>query len=166
MNVLPWPRVELTEAQKASINRIRELKREKRAIILSHNYQRPEIYEVADFIGDSLELCRKARDTDARMILFSGVFFMAESAAVLNPGMKVIVPTLDAGCALSDMITPSALMRKKQEFPDATVVCYVNSTAAVKALSDVFCTSSNAVAVIRALPHRRVLFVPDKNLAS
>lgn len=158
--------MELTEAQIATIERIRQLKKEKQAVILCHNYQRPEIYEVSDFIGDSLELCRKAKDTNARMIIFSGVYFMAESAALLNPGMKVVIPAKDAGCALSDMITPDALRKRKAEYPDAAVVCYVNSTAAVKAESDVCCTSSNAVQIVRALPHRRILCVPDKNLAN
>ncbi|MBI2638608.1 quinolinate synthase NadA [Candidatus Peregrinibacteria bacterium] len=156
----------LTAEQKDLIARIQRLKEEKQAVILCHNYQRPEIYEVADFIGDSLELCRKAQTTRARMIVFSGVYFMAESAAILNPSMKVVIPAKDAGCALSDMITPEALRRKKYEYPDAAVVCYVNSTAAVKAESDVCCTSSNAVDVVRSVPHKRVLFVPDKNLAN
>lgn len=158
--------VELTEQQKELIEQIRLLKKAHRAILLCHNYQRPEIFEVADFIGDSLELCRKARETSARLIIFSGVYFMAESAAILNPGMKVVVPAKDAGCALSDMITAKALIERKAQFPDAAVVCYVNSTAAVKAESDVCCTSSNAVQIVRALPHKRIMMVPDKNLAS
>ncbi len=156
----------LTEAQKNLIARIKRLKEEKQAVLLCHNYQRPEIYEVADFVGDSLELCQKAQTARARMILFSGVYFMAESAAILNPQMKVVIPAKDAGCALSDMITPEALRKKKYEYPDAAVVCYVNSTAAVKAESDVCCTSSNAVDVVRSLPQKQILFVPDKNLAN
>lgn len=158
--------MELTEEQKSLIERIRRLKEEKQAIILCHNYQRPEIYEVADFTGDSLELCRKAREMNLKFIVFSGVYFMAESAAILNPGTKVVIPARDAGCALSDMITAPALQRKKYEYSDAAVVCYINSTAEVKAESDVCCTSSNAVQVVRSLPNRRILFVPDKNLAA
>lgn len=158
--------MEITLTQQNLIDRIKELKKQKNAVILCHNYQRPEIYEVADFIGDSLELCRKARTTSARMIVFSGVYFMAESAKILNPGMKVVVPARDAGCALSDMITAESLRAKKHQYPNAAVVCYVNTTAAVKAECDVCCTSSNAVEIVRALPQKQILFVPDKNLAS
>jgi len=158
--------VELTAEQQALIERIRVLKQEKQAVILCHNYQRPELYEVADFVGDSLQLCIEAQKVEARMILFSGVYFMAESAAILNPTRKVVVPTNKAGCALSDMITAEALRERKKLYPEAAVVCYVNSTAAVKAESDVCCTSSNAVAIVRAMPQKQILFVPDKNLAS
>ncbi len=158
--------MELTNEQRALIERIRQLKVQKQAIILCHNYQRPEIFEVADFIGDSLELCRKAQTVPSRLIVFCGVYFMAESAAVLNPLSKVIIPDPQAGCALSDMITEKALAERKKLYPDCAVVCYVNSTAAVKALSDVCCTSQNAVAITRALPNKQILFVPDKNLAN
>lgn len=157
--------MELTQDQKRLIKSILRLKKEKNAIILCHNYQRPEIYEVADFIGDSLELCRKAATVSAKIIVFSGVYFMAESAAVLNPGVKVLIPSRDAGCALSDMITADALRREKRKYPSAAVVCYVNSSAEVKAESDVCCTSSNAVEIVSALPNKKILFVPDKNLA-
>ena len=151
--------------QKSLIENIRALKKQKQAVILCHNYQRPEIYEVADFVGDSLELCKKARTTDAKMIIFCGVYFMAESAAILNPKMKVVIPTKDAGCALSDMIDARELRAEKKKYPNAAVVCYVNSSAAVKAESDACCTSSNAADVVRALPQKQILFVPDKNLA-
>lgn len=157
--------MKLTAVQKRLIQKIASLKEQKNAIILAHNYQRPEIYEVADFIGDSLELCRKAAITDAERIIFCGVHFMAESAAILNPSKKVLLPALDAGCALADMITAEQLREKKKEFPHAAVVCYVNCSADVKAESDVCCTSSNAVDIVRALPEHQILFVPDKNLA-
>ena len=160
------PTLELTATQHVLIDKIKKLKKEKEAIILCHNYQRPELYEVADFVGDSLELCIKAREAESRLILFSGVYFMAESAAILNPTRKVIVPTKHAGCALSDMITVDALKERKKLYPNAAVVCYVNSTAAVKAESDVCCTSSNAVTIVRNMPNKQILFVPDRNLAN
>ena len=158
--------MELTSHQKDLIAQIAVLKEQKNAVILAHNYQRPEVYEVADFIGDSLELCRKAAETDCEIIVFCGVHFMAESAALLNPTRKVLLPALDAGCALADMITAEALRERKKLYPDAAVVCYVNCSADVKAESDVCCTSSNAAEVVRALPNKQILFVPDKNLAS
>lgn len=155
----------LTAIQEKLRQDIERLKKNKRAVILCHNYQRPEIHEVADFIGDSLELCKKAKDTDAKLIVFCGVYFMAESAAILNPGRKVVIPVKNAGCALSDMITAQALRKEKAKHKGAAVVCYVNSSADVKAESDVCCTSSNAVEIVRALPNKEILFVPDKNLA-
>ncbi len=158
--------MELTENQQALIDQIKKLKAQKKALILCHNYQRPEIYEVADFIGDSLELCRKAQAVNAPLIIFCGVYFMAESAAVLNPGSKVVIPDKKAGCALSDMITDEKLRERKKLYPEAAVVCYVNSTAAVKAEADICCTSQNAVAIVKSLPNKQILFVPDKNLAS
>ncbi len=143
---------------------IEKLKKKKNAIVLAHNYQRDEIQEIADFSGDSLELARKAVNTKEDIIVFCGVHFMAESAAILNPGKKVLLPMKDAGCPLADMITARKLREKRKQFPDAAVVCYVNSSAEIKAESDISCTSSNAIEITRSVKNRRIIFVPDKNL--
>lgn len=155
-----------TAEQREWIERINTLKRAKNAIILVHNYQRPEIFEVANFIGDSLGLCQQARQTDADLIVFSGVYFMAESAAILNPGKKVVIPDPESGCAMSDMITPESLRAMKARYPGVPVVTYVNSTAAVKAESDICCTSSNVLDVVASLPDQRIIMAPDRNLAA
>jgi quinolinate synthase len=144
--------------------RIRELAGRRNAIILAHNYQLPEIQEAADFVGDSLGLAIRAREAPADVVVFCGVHFMAESASVLNPGKTVLLPNLAAGCALADSITPESLMEWKERFPGHAVVTYINSSAEVKALSDICCTSANAVSVVRSLPERRILFTPDRNL--
>lgn len=152
------------------LDRITELKKQKNAVVLAHNYQRPEIFEIADFVGDSLGLSLQAGEVaDADIIIFCGVHFMAETAKVVSPDKTVILPNLGAGCSLADTVDEFSLKDRieelKAEDPDLGVVCYVNTTAAVKALSDACCTSSNAVQVTRAMPNRRILFVPDQNLA-
>ena len=144
--------------------KILELKKKRRAVIMVHNYQRDEIQEIADIHGDSLALARTASETKADVIIFCGVWFMAESAAILNPDKKVLLPVKEAGCPLADMITAQKLRQKRKEFPEAAVVCYVNSSAEVKAESDVACTSSNAIEVVRSIKNKEIIFVPDKNL--
>ena len=146
--------------------KIVELKKEKKAIILAHNYQRPEIQEIADYIGDSIELSRKAMlETEAEIIVFSAVDFMAESAAILNPSKKVLLPTLGARCPMAQMITTDEIKRQKTLYPNAPVVLYVNTLAEAKAQCDICCTSANAVEVINSLDADTILFGPDRNLA-
>ncbi|MDD5473160.1 MAG: quinolinate synthase NadA [Candidatus Methanoperedens sp.] len=146
-------------------NRIKQLKKERNAIILAHNYQRGDVQDIADFVGDSFGLSKSAVSSGADVIVFCGVDFMAESAAVLNPDKTVLMPELSAQCPMAAMITPESLKLEKNKYPDAAVVCYVNTPASVKAESDICCTSANAVKVVNALPEEEIIFVPDRNLA-
>ncbi len=143
---------------------ILRLKKEKNAVILAHYYQTGDIQDIADFTGDSYQLSKIAAETDADMIVFCGVHFMAETAKILSPQKTVLLPAKDAGCPMADKVTAEALAKYKDEHPDRKVVCYVNSTAEVKALSDVCVTSSNAEAIIRHFEGEKLLYVPDKNL--
>ena len=145
---------------------IQRLKKERNAIILAHNYQVPEVQDVADVVGDSYSLSQHAAETDSDVIVFCGVHFMAESAKILSPNKTVLLPVRDAGCPMADMVTAPKLREMKARYPDAAVVCYVNSSAEVKAESDVCCTSSNALKVVESLENKQVIFVPDENLGS
>jgi len=146
---------------------IRNLKKIHNAVILAHNYQPGDVQDIADFTGDSLELARKATDIQADVIVFCGVHFMAETAAILNPGKKVLLPAADAGCPMADMITGDQLRSLKAQHPQAKVLCYVNSTAEIKAESDCCVTSANAIAVARTFsPEQEIIFVPDRHLGS
>ncbi len=152
---------------KEVLSEIERLKKERNAVVLVHNYQLAEVQQAADFVGDSLELARKAAGTDADVIVFCGVHFMAETAAILSPDKTVLLPKVEAGCAMADMVDPHALRDLKKQHPEATVICYVNTTAAVKAECDIACTSANAALVVESVePGRSIIFVPDENLGA
>ncbi len=146
--------------------KILKLKKERNALILAHYYQTLPVQDIADFVGDSFALAKLAQKADKDMIILCGVRFMAESAKILNPEKTVYLPSSDAGCPMADMITPDDVLSLRKKHPEAAVVCYVNSSAAVKAVSDICCTSSSAEKVVRSLPNRQIIFVPDKNLGS
>ncbi|MEM3403160.1 MAG: quinolinate synthase NadA [Nitrososphaeria archaeon] len=146
-------------------NRIKDLKIKRNAIILAHNYQPAEVQDIADFVGDSLELSQKAAMSDATTIVFCGVHFMAETAVILCPEKKVLMPEVNAGCPMANMITVEGLKSLKRAYPNAKVVCYVNTKAEVKAESDICCSSSNAVKVVESIRDHEIIFIPDKYLA-
>jgi quinolinate synthase len=153
-----------SQREDALQNQILQLKKERNAVILAHNYQRPEVQDIADFVGDSLELSQQAAKTNADVIVFCGVYFMAETAVILNPEKTVLLPDAGAGCPLANMITAEQLRQQKQKMPNATVVTYINSTAAVKAESDYCCTSANGVKIVGSIDNEEIIFVPDQYL--
>lgn len=148
------------------VEKISALKKKRNAVILVHNYQLGEVQDMADFVGDSLELSQNAAKTDADVIVFCGVQFMAQTASILCPDKVVLLPDINAGCPMADMITPERLRVKKKEHPRAVVVCYINSTAEVKAESDICCTSANAVEVVESLDAEEIIFIPDQYLGN
>ncbi len=148
------------------VQKIEKLKNEKKAVIVAHTYQPIEIQKIADIVGDSFQLSKFCAANDYKTIIFCGVMFMAESAKILSPKKKVILPEIEAGCPMADMVNATGLRNLKDRHPDAAVVCYINSTAAVKAESDICCTSSNAVDIVKSLDNDKIIFVPDRNLGA
>jgi quinolinate synthase len=161
----PTRPLEIVDPALDLVAEIQRLRRERKAVILAHYYQDPELQDLADFVGDSLQLSQAAARTDAEVIAFCGVHFMAETAKILNPGKQVVIPDLDAGCSLSDRCPADAFAAWLQDYPDHVVVSYINCSAGVKALSDIICTSSNAERVVRSIPaDRKIVFAPDRHL--
>jgi len=157
----------MNSSKELVIRKINRLLREKNAVILAHYYQIPEIQDIADFIGDSLALAQQAHKTTARIIIFAGVRFMAETAKILNPSKKVILPDLEAGCSLADSCPPEEFQMFKEKYPDHIVISYINCSARIKAMSDVICTSGNAMKIVESFPKdQKIIFAPDKNLGS
>ncbi len=149
------------------VDKIKKLKNEKRAVILAHYYQNSDIQDIADYVGDSLGLAQQAEATDAEMIVFAGVHFMAETAKILNPGKKVLMPDIEAGCSLAYSCPPDLFRMFLNKYPDHTVISYINCSAVIKTLSDVICTSGNAVTIVRSFPeNEKIIFAPDKNLGA
>jgi quinolinate synthase len=164
---IPAPSLNSIPANIDLFSEIAQLKKEKNAVVLAHYYQEPDIQDIADSVGDSLELARAAQKSQAKLILFAGVHFMAEGAKILNPSRKVVLPDLRAGCSLSDSCPPEAFARFRARYPDHFVVSYINCSAAIKAQSDVICTSSNAVKIVQKIPKDRgIIFAPDRNLGA
>ncbi len=148
-----------------NVREIKKLRKEKDAIILAHYYQIPEIQDIADYVGDSLGLAQKAENTNAKLIIFAGVHFMAETAKIINPNIKVLLPDLEAGCSLAESCPPEKFKKFKEQYPDHLVISYINCTAAIKTMSDIICTSGNAVKIVESLPkNQKIIFAPDKNL--
>ena len=161
----PAPTLETVDPSLDLVAEIRRLRSQRNAVILAHYYQDPELQDLADFVGDCLQLSQAAATTDAAVIAFCGVHFMAETAKILNPGKRVVIPDLDAGCSLADRCPADAFGAWLKDYPDHVVVSYINCSAGVKALSDIICTSSNAEKVVRSIPaDRRIVFAPDRHL--
>ncbi len=150
--------------KRTMIQQINKLKEKHNAVIVAHNYQIDEVQEIADITGDSFALSQYCAKTDYDVVVFCGVHFMAESAKILSPQKTILLPEIDAGCPMAEMVDADGLLEAKRENPNAAVVCYINSTAEVKALSDICCTSSNAINAVKSLPHEEIIFVPDQNL--